>query len=300
MWVNPIGTIASQINAPFHFLNFDDSVAKAAPVVIEETANSTASGFLADAFYYPDRYLWLSTPVELIGLAVALVMFILRTGFFKLPSNRKFVAILTGFSLFIVVSLTIVPFRGSRYMEPAMVLMDMIGAFGWLGLLQFLRDSKFQWVRRPIFYLLLASLLAVQIGGNIAVHPYYYSYYNLLMGGGKKAGETRFVGSGEGLDEAGRYLSQKPNAENMTVMSWYGIGCFSFYFPGKTVMMGYDKLSNVDYLVVYTNQWYRRTPTALFDILDQVEPEHTVWINGIEYARIYKVSDLPVAAFDIY
>jgi hypothetical protein len=48
-----------------------------------------------------------------------------------------------------------------------------------------------------------------------------------------------------------------------------------------------------DYLVTYINQWKRRIPERLIDALESVPPEHTIWINEIEYVRIYKVDDLP-------
>ena len=107
------------------------------------------------------------------------------------------------------------------------------------------------------------------------------------------------------MDEAGRYLSAKPGAEEMTVLSWYGNGCFSYYFSGRTINLPVilkdayiaANIADADYIVVYTNQWRRNRTPRLFAILAQAEPEHSIWFNGIEYARIYKVDDLPT---DIY
>ena len=152
-----------------------------------------------------------------------------------------------------------------------------------------------------LLILFQGGILIAYAVGTLQTFPYYISYYDPLLGGSKKAGETRFVGYGEGLDEAGRYLAQKPNADQLTAMAWYGNGCFSYYFPGKTNYFNahlswadFLEKERSDYLVVYTNQWYRRQPPELFDILERVKPEHSVWIDNIEYVRIYKVSDIPL------
>ncbi len=87
------------------------------------------------------------------------------------------------------------------------------------------------------------------------------------------------------------------------MLAWYGKGPFSFYFNGKTSTISTDntwfgnldeRLREADYLVTYTNQWHRRNPPELFALLDKVEPVHRVWLDGIEYVRIYKISDIPL------
>jgi hypothetical protein len=47
---------------------------------------------------------------------------------------------------------------------------------------------------------------------------------------------------------------------------------------------------DTDYAVVYVHQWQRRTPELMLKYLATQVPEHSVWIDGIEYARIYKMS----------
>ena len=56
----------------------------------------------------------------------------------------------------------------------------------------------------------------------------------------------------------------------------------------------------MDYLVVYSKQWTRGIPVGLFTYLAGVEPEHSVWINNIEYARIYDVNTLPPEIYEPY
>ena len=49
--------------------------------------------------------------------------------------------------------------------------------------------------------------------------------------------------------------------------------------------------------MTYSNQWFRNMPPELLDALTPITPEHTVWINGIEYARIYRTDQLPAELF---
>jgi hypothetical protein len=54
----------------------------------------------------------------------------------------------------------------------------------------------------------------------------------------------------------------------------------------------------VDYLVVYYAQQNKRDiPTGFIQIMEPAVAEKIIWFNGIEYIRIYKVSDLPESVF---
>ena len=306
MWVNPIGMIAKQIIAPFKFVDTSEEVVR---VIVTNTIvnyQPIIEKIIERATYYPKWYLWQSTPIELIGVFLALVLLPLKVAFFKSPTNRIIAILLAWFAFLYIVFVSFISKSNPRYMIPAFVVLDLIAAYGWMALLGLILQFRLRWVRYSTFTFIFLSIMVIQIGGVALIYPYFYSYYNPLMGGGKKAGETLFVGSGEGLDEAGRYLSQKPDASKLTAMSWYGSGSFSYYFSGTTIIIPTGISDNeyiaknivsADYLVVYTSQWYRRIPPQLFNILDQIVPEHSIWINGIEYARIYAVDELPQEVF---
>ena len=109
------------------------------------------------------------------------------------------------------------------------------------------------------------------------------------------------IGWGEGLDQAARYLNEKPDANKLRVISWYGDGSFSYFFRGKTYTfsttkdMGdveLDKILDLDYAAIYIQQRQRGIPTRLLEILDQETPEYSVWINDIEYVRIYNLENI--------
>ena len=107
------------------------------------------------------------------------------------------------------------------------------------------------------------------------------------------------------LDQAADYLAAKPNAENLTVMSFYDTS-FSLYFPGKTLPMWpvdiwsqrqVEFLEQSDYLVVYHTQVMMGRTAKLLDSLEDVIPEKIILFNNIEYVWIYNVDMLPDDAF---
>jgi hypothetical protein len=105
------------------------------------------------------------------------------------------------------------------------------------------------------------------------------------------------IGWGEGLDQAALYLNNKSNVEQLQAFSWYANGPFSFFFQGQSknitsntfTQEDWQTLNESDYLVIYIHQWQRDMPAELLSHIQQWEPEHSVWINNIEYAKIYKV-----------
>ena len=49
-------------------------------------------------------------------------------------------------------------------------------------------------------------------------YPYYFTYYNPLVGGSRTAPDVMTVGWGEGLDAAARWLNQQPNSAELCVV----------------------------------------------------------------------------------
>lgn len=145
---------------------------------------------------------------------------------------------------------------------------------------------------------MLAVVVGVQVYLALSTFPYYFSYYNPLMGGARKTPQVMQIGWGEGIDQAARYLNDKPNAEDLNVYAWYSRGSFSYLFNGHTYYIGpdfgereedMDRLKAADYVVIYIHQWQRDIPPLLLDYLRDRTPEKSFWIDGIEYARVYKL-----------
>jgi len=251
----------------------------------------------------PVAYLWRATPVVLTGLILALVALFLPRRLPQSTERRWLALILLLFSVLFTLFLSLSAKKFDRYLLPVFALLDIVAALGWLALLEALGRMAGRWslgLRRTGGGLLLGAVLLVQLAGTWQTYPYYLNYYNPLLGGPQKAVNVMMVGWGEGLDQAARYLDQKPNAETMKVISWSADGCFSYFFKGSAATIDYDmsidSLKRADYVVLYLNQWQRQAPNPEFlAYFEQLQPEYVVRIGGLEYARVYDMSQAPAA-----
>jgi hypothetical protein len=187
-----------------------------------------------------------------------------------------------------------------RYLLPIFAPLDLVAGMGWAALARWLSDLRFSRLWRFSGPLALCAAIVLQLFGTMRTYPYYLSYYNPLLGGNTGAQRDMMIGWGEGLDQAARYLNRRPNADQLHVVSWYAPGCFSYFFQGASTAIpgkgfadpSLQDVLNADYVVTYsTHQAQRQTPAALLDYLYRQEPEHTVYINGIEYVRVYGTHD---------
>jgi 4-amino-4-deoxy-L-arabinose transferase-like glycosyltransferase len=314
MWVNPINNLKQLMLSPL--------TAGRVVQVVEDDLTSGSGGEIKAAeirfpfssksieYYlrYPRRYLWNATPVILFGLVAALAAYVFKFSLFKAKKVRKAVVGLLLFLVVYTLFLTFASKTSDKYYIPVYPVLDLIAGLGCFACVDWIGNLK-PFTGKKIFpYLALSAIILVQIVGTMPTYPYYSVYFNPLLGGSRRAGEVLSVGSGEGLDLAAEYLNDKPDAENLKAISWYGNGPFSYYFVGETrTLWSYiwdekkiSELKEMDYLVVYSTQWSRGMPVGLFPHLAGVEPEHSVWINSIEYARIYDVNTLPPEIYEPY
>ena len=152
----------------------------------------------------------------------------------------------------------------------------------------------------PISIAVVAALLLHGLLGWLHF-PYYLTYYNPLVGGTWSAPHVLFVGWGEGLDEAARWLDRQPDAEDLRVVTWYSDGPFSYFFRGQSVDMGASSpllWLDTDYTVLYVNQWQRQLPTpeAIAYFLGRT-PVYTVRSSGLDLAYIYDMRDTVLPDF---
>jgi len=126
-------------------------------------------------------------------------------------------------------------------------------------------------------------------------YPYYFTYYNPLLGGNAAAEKTMIVGWGEGLDAAARWLNGQPNAQEIEVVAWYST-TFEPYFEGQSIYkIGEEKISRTtkpglaaDYVIFYINQIQRELPSpGALQFFQAEPPVHVVSLKGGHYAWIY-------------
>lgn len=296
MWADPLGTLAKVFGGAFNYAQ----IGHGANYFNGQVYRPGAIAWRDAPLYYLVSSLWRSTPLTLFGLLATVVFFALRKPPFKAPPRRKSVLALACFSLLFMAFMTLGGKKLDRYVLPALPPLMLVAGLGWVAFVEWLAKS-WAWFRcMKGQAAVLALVILAQLGCALSHFPYYLSYYNPLLGGPARAPQTMMIGWGEGLDLAAEYLNQKPGAEDMLVLSSIAYGSTSFFFEGRAEQMfRFDhKLSvekrqilrEVDYALVYVNGWQRTTPEL--DFFAGAKPEKVIYLNRLEYVRIYPRSEL--------
>jgi 4-amino-4-deoxy-L-arabinose transferase-like glycosyltransferase len=250
--------------------------------------------------FYPITYLWRTTPIVLGGLAFAALSFAIPRARLTGRAQRRAGAVLLVFAVLFTLGMTLGAKKFDRYLLPVYAPLDLVAAMGWLAAARWLTRRSHA-VARAGAPVLLGVAIAGQAAMALPSFPYYFSYYNPLLGGTAKAPEVMMIGWGEGLDQTARYLNTMPNAEHLRVTTWFWNGPFSYFFKGQSVpgrlapgTVGGSQWLSSDYGVVYINQRQRgRLPPELLDYVDSLTPVKVVRIQGLEYARVYDLRKSP-------
>jgi len=209
----------------------------------------------------------------------------------------KTALILLAYIALFVAMMTIPGKKMDRYILPVFLPLDVIAALGLIYIFEFLRKiSPINLKSKSLFiaFTFLISLYQAVVLANI--YPYFLAYYNPLFGGAKTAKIYLLIGRGEGLDLVAEYLNNKENPKDLVVASEFPY-ILNLNFVGKTIttkVEEYDPetLNKIDYLVIYIAGLQKgsfRLPQEIIQYAEAHLPEHTVSINGIDYAYIYKI-----------
>jgi 4-amino-4-deoxy-L-arabinose transferase-like glycosyltransferase len=225
--------------------------------------------------YYPVATLFRLSPYATIGLVgLAILGWRLPT-----PTRTRVLWLLVfvgGFSLM----MTLGPKKFDRYLLPIYPALVVLASVGWWAVAGQLH--------RPLSRVGLGLLLAAGLVWPLAAtYPYPLSFYNPLLGGGAVAQRSVMIGNGEGMDQAARWLVAQPDAAKLRIdaHSW-DILTALVPIDGEPLREGVP--DDADYIVTYGRriQMHRWGP-SLERYLAANPPVYSVWINGIEYVRIY-------------
>ena len=260
--------------------------------------------------YFIDNVIKRSTPISWAGILIAGVYLFSR-------GKDKFSTIFKKmvFYLFVTALMFILLFSFAQgkntphYIMTSYVSMDAVAALGWCALLGWL-GMKWNTVNRlEVRTGAVALLVGLQLASALIYYPYYYIYQNPIWA--KVTGQNLISDYGEGFEKAAAYLAQKPNVKSLTVFAFRGRGPFSYFFPGRTILLNplfleepgmvsmFERLKQADYLVINDALGIRTERTALFaKELSGVKPEHDIYIDGIYPIHIYRISDLPLSFYE--
>ncbi|MBM3178860.1 MAG: hypothetical protein FJZ86_00750 [Chloroflexi bacterium] len=192
-----------------------------------------------------------------------------------------------------------------HYILTSYISLNLLAALGWLQAFHWISDRFFS-SKPKLQYAGLALVLLFQILSATSFFPYYFTYRNPILQSAGWYNEYPQKPYGETLEIAAKYLAELPNAADSTAFVYYSRGCFSYFYPGKSISFRpyyvdgdhavdlLDNLNKSDYLVVYyANQFQLDKYDVYLEVLSALEPLHVIWMDGYEYVRIYKVDTIP-------
>jgi Dolichyl-phosphate-mannose-protein mannosyltransferase len=189
--------------------------------------------------------------------------------------------------------------KSERYMMGPICTIEVAAAVGlvWLG-----ERIYRKWQARQAALLPFWAMVFVVIGAGQGLfallnHPYYFSYYNPLLGGGPSAVKMVQVGSGEVLDRAMNYLNNKPDPQKQVVVCGTNLPRCEYTSAGQTLLKResfnalYADWIKADYVITYIFQTqrgdYDYPPGVIAYLEKHPGPEYTATFQGIDYAKVY-------------
>jgi 4-amino-4-deoxy-L-arabinose transferase-like glycosyltransferase len=245
--------------------------------------------------YYPVAIMFRLAPLALAGLIALGVLLPHRSA--RRPTFLLMLTIV-GFIAF----LSLATKKLDRYTLPAFPSLDLLAGLGlwtlgtWIA--PYLSRRGFDEHRRRLLLGIAAvAIVLAQALPLATVAPYALAYYNPIMGGAPAAQRVLLVGWGEGLDQVAAYLNARPEIDRKLVAIYFPLELnFQGMIPATVTQWGDPR--PVDYVVDYVSAAQRsQTPAEVTGLT----PEREVWINGILYARVYRLSPpRPIRPMPIY
>ena len=246
--------------------------------------------------------LWRTPLTTWMGVVLAAVLLLSKARNLVPPLTRMLGWLAGATGLAFVLLFGVVQGRNSpHYVLTSYFMFSLLSTLGWYLALLWMGER----LKSPHAVLIgMAALLLVQAGSALAWYPYYYSYQNPLLARLQPVSEPPFA-YGEGLNLAARALGELPGAQDAVALSYYGRGCFSYFFPGTTTRFkpyyaepGHEgelqeALEGADYLVLYPAVQASLDKYAhLFAALKDVKPVVQIAMDGYRYVEIYRVDSL--------
>ncbi len=251
--------------------------------------------------FYPVVLLYRTTPLLWLGLLLLLLATAVR--YFKnwktaagknLSQTPPVSFVLFGATLlFLLVYLVLITrstLKYDRFIIPMLPSLNLLAAVGLVAAWRWLTAVGSQPARiQAMAWLPALLILGLQIALALPHHPYYYTYWNPLLGGLRQAVHVLPVGVGEGLDQAAAYLNRQPGVENIK-LALANSTKIDPIFDGQTIALDNQngRWVQSDYTLIYISQLQRgKHDPNLLTYLRRRPPVFTVNLQGLEYAWLY-------------
>ncbi|HBE89901.1 MAG: hypothetical protein A3E37_03335 [Candidatus Andersenbacteria bacterium RIFCSPHIGHO2_12_FULL_46_9] len=230
--------------------------------------------------FYLGTLAFLSTPLHLF--AVLLLPVLLYKKYFNHPSKKLLIALLL-FSLTFLVMMSLGAKKGDRYILPDFLALDIITGL----IVSWLFTQNIRRISVKVACLSILALLIMQTYHVASLHPHELSYINPITR--PWLGERR-LGWGEGLDLAAAFLNNLPQADSLTIASYYP-NEFQSNFVGHTVPIHQHDSPGVDYVIIYRAMFERGQSaweTDVVNIYRPQTPQKIIIIASVPMAWIYQ------------
>ncbi len=256
--------------------------------------------------FYPVVLAFRTTPLTWIG-TIAALLFLGLTCYnsFKTKPKRPLPWLATGALLLIlyitvlIAELTFVISKVDRFLLIIFPPLSILSALGYTALLDWLGrffPRLFISARAWLSAASVAVILAVQLAITAPTHPYYFTYWNPWLGGGRAAMDILPIGAGEGLDEAINYLNHQSGADTKTLVCGGSLPWCSGLFRGDSLRFAAyfsGEWATADYASFYISHLQReRYPTEVVDFFKQQTPLYQVELLNTTYAQVYRVPEI--------
>ncbi len=223
--------------------------------------------------YYLVNGAYKLSPLVMVGVGFYLVMLTRHRS-----SSTRHAQWLLTFAILFTIFMTLGDKRSPRYLLPIFPALALVAACGWQWLIN----------RFTIYKLRLTAYGLLSVTAMLMLFPYtpyYFTYFNPLLGGAYTAPHFIKIGWGEGLDQVGRFLQrQLATQPKMRVGTTYS-STVAAYFSGKLSGLNGQKL---DYVVLYRKHVQSGSPSPAFiRYFEHFPPVFTVDLNGLHYADVY-------------
>ncbi len=251
-------------------------------------------------WYYPFTLAWRLSPLTLVGVAMFLLLLLFARRTVVRDREGFPLLIVGGFGIAYFLGMTLAAKKFDRYILPNYQVLVLLSALGWIGV-GVLIWRHHHAVARMATALLVGIVLTGQSLIAASTRPYGLDFFSPLLGGMAAAEGNLLLGWGEGLDEAAAIILAQPDGQHAAVATSNNRTSLLYFLPASTRVLparskGTDATlrawMEMEYYVAYTMQWQRN---GNFEVLylDQYEPIGTVEVNGVEFARVYDVRDIP-------
>ncbi len=293
-----------------------------------DTAEAEAEGYWQvpdlGPFYYVVNGAFKLSPFAMLGLVA--------WAWLTLTGRRKASSVewwLLAFAVLFTIFMTLGGKRSNRYILPAWPALYLLAAVGLSPILSLksrvriigaqyapyghfairtlraLRNTHpagtSHFAIRNTQYVIRGILLFILALPPLVTFPYYFPYFNPLLGGALTAPRLVKIGWGEGLDQIGHWLDSQPDAPALRVGSYYASALAPFFSGNISDVTA----GGLDYVVLYRKQVQGGYPSpTILRYYEAAKPLQTVRLGGIEYAWVYpgpavRPAMANEAAFDI-